>query len=214
MAEGKILPYLDIPFQHASPKVLRAMRRPADHERTLERIARWREIAPDIVLRSTFVVGFPGETEADFQMLLDWLEVARLDRVGAFAYENVEGAAARDLPDHVPEPLKQERRERFMQAAQKISRAKLREKIGRIVPVLVDSHRSDGVAVARSCGDAPEIDGQVFVRNGGHLQVGEFADVRIVRTDAYDLWAEPTNKPQKSAASFPPRRLHRLISRV
>ena len=213
MAEGKILPYLDIPFQHASPRVLKAMRRPANQERTLERIARWREMAPDLTLRSTFVVGFPGETEADFQLLLEWLEVAQLDRVGAFAYENVAGAAARDLPDHVPEEVKQERRDRFMAAAQKISRAKLREKVGRTLTVLVDEVRADGVAVARSRGDAPEIDGQVFVRGGLALKPGAFAEVRVTRTDAYDLWAEPADRP-RTASARPGARMHRLISRI
>ena len=216
MAEGKILPYLDIPFQHASPTVLKAMRRPANQEKTLERIARWRAIAPDLTIRSTFVVGFPGETEADFEFLLQWLEEARLDRVGAFAYENVEGAAARELPDHVPEAVKQERRERFMAAAQKISRSKLRKKVGRTLEVLVDEVRPDGVAVARSKGDAPEIDGHVFVRSGADLTVGEIARVRIERTEAYDLWAEPVDRPaRRPTLAAPPRgRMHRVITRV
>jgi len=215
MAEGKILPYLDIPFQHASPKVLKAMRRPGNQEKTLERIARWREICPDIVLRSTFVVGFPGETEEDFQVLLDWLEEARLDRVGAFAYENVEGAAARDLDGHVPEELKQERRERFMAAASRISRDKLKAKVGTKIQVLVDEVRRDGVAVARSRGDAPEIDGNVFVR-GASLKPGEFAEVKVVRADAYDLWAEPADRGALRAAPMlaPGRRMHRVISRL
>jgi ribosomal protein S12 methylthiotransferase len=212
MAEGKILPYLDIPFQHASPKVLKAMRRPANQEKTLDRLAKWRSIAPDMTIRSTFVVGFPGETEEDFQFLLDWLQEAQLDRVGAFAYENVEGAAARDLPDHVPEEVKQERRERFMEAAQKISRDKLRRKIGREIQVLVDEVRRDGVAVARSQGDAPEIDGHVFVKGAFGLKVGEFAQVKVTRTDAYDLWAEPV-KP-RTAPGGPARRMHRVISRL
>jgi ribosomal protein S12 methylthiotransferase len=213
MAEGKILPYLDIPFQHASPKVLKAMRRPANQEKTLDRLAKWRSIAPDMTIRSTFVVGFPGETEEDFQFLLDWLEEARLDRVGAFAYENVEGAAARDLPDHVPEELKQERRERFMAAAQKISREKLRRKIGREIQVLVDEVRRDGVAVARSQGDAPEIDGKVFVKSAFGLKPGEFAQVKVTRTDAYDLWADPVGARGASAGG-PARRMHRVISRL
>jgi ribosomal protein S12 methylthiotransferase len=215
MAEGKILPYLDIPFQHASPKVLKAMRRPANQEKTLERLAKWRSIAPDLTIRSTFVVGFPGETEEDFQFLLDWLEEAQLDRVGAFAYENVAGAAARDLPDHVPEEVKQERRERFMQAAQKISRAKLRTKVGSQIEVLVDEVRRDGVAIARSKGDAPEIDGKVFVKPGGALNVGDFVQVRVSRTEAYDLWAEPVDRSLRKASPIVPgRRLHRVISRV
>jgi ribosomal protein S12 methylthiotransferase len=216
MAEGKILPYLDIPFQHASPGVLKAMRRPANQEKTLERIARWRAVAPELTLRSTFVVGFPGETEADFEFLLQWLEEARLDRVGAFAYENVEGAPARDLPDHVPEAVKQERRERFMQAAQKISRDKLRGKIGRTIQVLVDEVRGDGTAVARSRGDAPEIDGAVFVRPGRSLKAGDLLDVRVTRTEAYDLWAEPADPAlrKQPLAAAPRGRMHRVISRA
>jgi ribosomal protein S12 methylthiotransferase len=213
MAEGKVLPYLDIPFQHASPKVLKAMRRPANNAKTLERLAAWRAIAPDIVVRSTFVVGFPGETEEDFDQLLDWLEEAQLDRVGAFAYENVEGAAARDLPDHVPEALKQERRGRFMEAAQKISRAKLRAKVGRVIEVLVDEVRADGTAVARSKGDAPEIDGHVYVRGALGMKAGELATARVVRADAYDLWAEPLNRPQ-TGPRVSRNRMHRVISRV
>ncbi|HTI67622.1 MAG TPA: 30S ribosomal protein S12 methylthiotransferase RimO [Caulobacteraceae bacterium] len=212
MAQGKVLPYLDIPFQHASPKVLKAMRRPANQEKTLERIARWREIAPDIVIRSTFVVGFPGETEEDFEFLLHWLEEAQLDRVGAFAYENVAGAAARDLPGHVPEEVKQKRRERFMLAAARISRAKLKKKVGRIVEVLVDSVRPDGVAVARSKADAPEIDGHVFVTPGGALRSGDLVKVRIERTDAFDLYATPTDLRLRAPAGPAPR-MHRVISR-
>jgi ribosomal protein S12 methylthiotransferase len=213
MAEGKILPYLDIPFQHASPRVLKAMKRPGNQVKTLERIAAWRAICPEIVLRSTFVVGFPGETEEDFQILLDWLEEARLDRVGCFAYENVEGAPARDLPDHVPEEIKQERRDRFMAAAQRISRAKLRDRIGQEIQVLVDEVRKDGVAVARSRGDAPEIDGNVFVRGAFGLKPGEFAQVKVTRTEAYDLWAEPTGRSARPTVA-PGARMHRLISRI
>lgn len=213
MAEGKILPYLDIPFQHASPKVLKAMKRPGNQERTLERIKSWREVCPDITLRSTFVVGFPGETEEDFQILLDWLDEAQLDRVGAFAYENVEGAAAQALPDHVPEALKEERRIRFMEKAQAISRAKLRQKVGQTLDVLVDEIRPDGVAVTRSKGDAPEIDGHVFVKGGVTLKVGEFAKVKVTRTDAYDLWAEPEGTRRLNRAPLRPG-MTRLISRT
>jgi ribosomal protein S12 methylthiotransferase len=216
MAEGKILPYLDIPFQHASPKVLKAMRRPANQEKTLERLAAWRAVAPELVVRSTFVVGFPGETDEDFELLLDWLKEAELDRVGAFAYENVTGAAARDLPDHVPDELKRERRARFMTAAQAISRDKLRKKVGRRIQVLVDEVRRDGVAVARSKGDAPEIDGNVFVRGAGHLEVGDLVEVKVVRTEAYDLWAETADAAQRKATVLPrpAARLHRVIERV
>jgi ribosomal protein S12 methylthiotransferase len=212
MAEGKILPYLDIPFQHASPKVLKAMRRPANQEKTLDRLAKWRSIAPDMTIRSTFVVGFPGETEEDFRFLLDWLQEAQLDRVGAFAYENVEGAAARDLPDHLPDEVKQERRERFMAAAQKISREKLRRKVGREIQVLVDEVRRDGVAVARSKGDAPEIDGHVYVKSAFGLKPGDFAQVKVTRTEVYDLWAEPVQK--RSGPAGPAPRMHRVISRL
>jgi ribosomal protein S12 methylthiotransferase len=217
MAEGKILPYLDIPLQHAAPNVLKAMKRPANNAKTLERIKAWRAICPDIVIRSTFVVGFPGETEADFQYLLDWLEEAELDRVGCFAYENVQGAAAQALPDHVPEDVKQERRARFMAAAERISRNKLRKKVGRTLEVLVDEVRPDGVAVARSKGDAPEIDGKVFVRPGHALKVGEFVQVKIERADAFDLLATPTDfrlRKTPSLAVSPSRRMHRVISRV
>jgi ribosomal protein S12 methylthiotransferase len=216
MAEGRILPYLDIPFQHASPKVLKAMRRPANQEKTLERLAAWRAIAPDLVVRSTFVVGFPGETDEDFELLLDWLKEAQLDRVGAFAYENVTGAAARDLPDHVPDELKRERRARFMAAAQAISRDKLRRKVGRRMQVLVDEVRRDGVAVARSKGDAPEIDGNVFVRGAAAVEVGDLIDVKVLRTEAYDLWAEPVDAGLRKAPAplRPAARLHRVIARV
>ena len=215
MAEGKILPYLDIPFQHASPKVLKAMKRPGNQEKTLERIAKWRSIAPDLAIRSTFVVGFPGETEQDFQFLLDWLEEAQLDRVGAFAYENVAGAAARNLPDHVPEELKQERRARFMAAAARISRAKLKKKVGRTLEVLVDQVRGDGTAVARSYADAPEIDGNVFVEQGAALKPGDLVKVRIDAAGDFDLFASPTDfRLRNAAAPSPARRMHRVISRI
>ena len=215
MAEGKILPYLDIPFQHASPSVLKAMKRPGNQSRTMDRIRAWREICPEIVIRSTFVVGFPGETEEDFQFLLDWLEEAQLDRVGAFAYENVAGAAAQALPGHVPEALKQERRERFMLAAGKISAEKLRSKVGQTIKVLVDEVRADGVAVARSAADAPEIDGNVFVK-GMKLNVGDFAEVKVTRTAAYDLWAEsPRGGALRSAPMLGVRPgMRRVISRI
>jgi len=217
MAEGKILPYLDIPFQHASPSVLKAMRRPANEAKTLERIAAWRAVAPDLTIRSTFVVGFPGETEADFDYLLQWLEEAQLDRVGCFAYENVEGAKARDLPDHVPEEIKQDRRARFMAAAERISRAKLKTKVGRTLEVLVDQVRGDGLAVARSKADAPEIDGKVFVSPGHALRPGDLVKVKVERTDAFDLYATPTDFRLRNAAATqaagPGRRMHRVLSR-
>lgn len=186
MAEGKILPYLDIPFQHASPTVLAAMKRPAHQERTLERIRHWRRQCPDITLRSTFIVGFPGETEADFQHLLDWLEDARLDRVGCFKYEAVAGARANDLPGAVPEPVKEERWQRLMEAQQKISSGCLQAKVGRTLEVLVDTIDAEG-AIGRSWADAPEIDGQVFF-NGGNCAPGDLVQVDIEEADDYDLY--------------------------
>jgi ribosomal protein S12 methylthiotransferase len=189
MADGKVLPYLDIPFQHGSPRILKLMKRPAHAENTLERIRRWREICPDLTLRSTFIVGFPGETEADFQVLLDWLAEAQLDRVGCFKYSPVEGAAANALPDPVPDEVKQQRYERFMELASQISAEKLAAKIGRSMHVLVDTVDEDG-AVARSTADAPEIDGTVRILRPGKLKPGDWADVVITGADAYDLTAK------------------------
>lgn len=190
MAEGKILPYLDIPFQHASSKVLKAMRRPAHQARTLERIRRWREVCPELALRSTFIVGFPGETEADFELLLAWLEEAELDRVGCFKYENVAGAAANDLPGHVPEEVKEERWHRFMQAQQAISARKLQHRVGTVIEVLVDE--VDGrSARGRSRADAPEIDGTVHLKGARDLRPGDLVTARVEAADAYDLWARP-----------------------
>ena len=190
MAEGRILPYLDVPFQHASPRILKLMKRPASAEHTLRRIERWREICPDITLRSTFIVGFPGETEAEFEGLLDFLGAAQLDRVGAFAYSPVEGAAANQLADPVPEELKQARLARFMAVQEEISRARLARKVGGRLTVLVDAV-ADGRALARSVADAPEIDGVVFVEPAGGLKVGEFAEVVVTRAGDHDLWAAP-----------------------
>jgi ribosomal protein S12 methylthiotransferase len=190
MAEGKILPYLDIPFQHASPSVLKAMKRPAHGEKTLGRIAQWRRDVPDMTVRSTFIVGFPGETEADFQMMLDWLDEAQLDRVGCFKFEPVEGAKANDLPGAVPEDVKEERWHRLMAAQQKISAARLKRFVGREIDVLVDHvDAKKGVAVARSKADAPEIDGVVKVKNAKAARAGEFLKVRVDKADAYDLHA-------------------------
>lgn len=191
MGEKKLLPYLDIPFQHASHRILKAMKRPAHSENTLARIKAWREICPDIVIRSTFVVGFPGETEEDFQVLLDWLVEARLDRVGAFTYSEVEGAVANDLPNPVPENIKQERYERFMSVQQEISAQKLQEKIGKTLMVLVDEIDSEeGIAICRSYADAPEIDGHVYVDEiDGHVKVGQFLTVTIDDASEYDLFA-------------------------
>ena len=188
MADGRVLPYLDVPFQHGSPRILRLMKRPAHAEDTLARIRRWREICPDITLRSTFIVGFPGETEDDFRILLDWLQEAQLDRVGCFKYSPVEGAAANALPDPVPEEVKQERYQRFMELAGRISRSKLAAKVGRGMRVLVDSVDEDG-AVARSSADAPEIDGVVRIARPARLVAGDWADVQITGSGDYDLFA-------------------------
>jgi len=196
MAEGKILPYLDIPFQHASPSVLKAMRRPANQEKTLERLQRWRAIVPDIAVRSTFIVGFPGETASDFAQLLDWLEEARLDRVGCFKYEPVEGAAANALPGAVPQPVKEERWHRFMQAQQRISRAKLAEKVGREIDVIVDTIEK-GRAIARSKSDAPEIDGNVFVKPAAGLKPGDMMKVKVEKASDYDLEARVLAPPPR-----------------
>jgi ribosomal protein S12 methylthiotransferase len=213
MAEGLVLPYLDIPFQHASPKILRAMRRPANDARVLQRIAGWREVCPDIAIRSTFVVGFPGETEEDFQYLLNWLEEAQLDRVGAFRFEPVEGAAANALPDPVPEEVKQERFERIMTLSARISAAKLAAKVGKTIDVLIDrvdespsppeasakghfdaphpEHHHGIGATGRSQADAPEIDGEVHLRDAGHLEPGDIVSARIEDSDEHDLYGVP-----------------------
>lgn len=187
MAEGKILPYLDIPFQHASPPVLKAMRRPAHAEKVLDRLQNWRATCPDIAVRSTFIVGFPGETEEDFETLLDFLQEAELDRVGAFTYSDIDGAPANDLPGAVPEEVKEERLERFMEVQADISAAKLSGLVGQTMTVLVDE-AGDGQSIARSHRDAPEIDGQVIIE-GAELPVGEFVQVHITHADEHDLWA-------------------------
>ena len=191
MAEGLITPYLDIPFQHASPSVLRAMKRPANEAKVLERVHRWRAICPDIAIRSTFVVGFPGETEADFQYLMDWLAEARLDRVGAFRFEPVEGAAANALPDPVPEDVKEERYARLMQLTAQISAEKLAAKINRTLTVIIDEVDDEGGATGRSQADAPEIDGHVFLRDAGGLVAGDIVPVRIEDADEHDLYGVP-----------------------
>ncbi|MHB8884787.1 MAG: 30S ribosomal protein S12 methylthiotransferase RimO [Methylovirgula sp.] len=188
MAEGKILPYLDIPFQHASPNVLRAMKRPGDQEKTLERIKAWRAICPDLVLRSTFIVGFPGESDEDFTMLLDWLGEARLDRVGAFKYEPVEGAVANDLGlPAVPREVQENRYRRFMERQQAISAQRLKQKIGRHMPVIIDQ-AGPRQAIGRSKGDAPDIDGKVHVTSHRPLRVGDIVSVKISAADSYDLF--------------------------
>lgn len=187
MAEGKILPYLDVPLQHASPTVLKSMKRPGTIERTLERIHHWREICPDITLRSTFIVGYPGETEKDFELLLDFLSQAQLDRVGCFPYSPVEGAAANQLADQIPEEIKQERFHRFMQLQQSISTQKLQNKIGKTLSVLIDEVDEEG-AIGRSMADAPEIDGVVYLNEENDVKVGDIVQVNIEHSDEYDLW--------------------------
>ncbi|NDY82278.1 30S ribosomal protein S12 methylthiotransferase RimO [Orrella sp. NBD-18] len=189
MTEGKILPYLDIPFQHASPRILKAMKRPAFEDKTLARIQAWRAQCPDLTLRSTFIVGFPGETESDFQYLLDWMTEAQLDRVGCFQYSAVEGAAANALEGAVPEEVKQERWDRFMAHQQAISTARLARRVGKEIDVLIDEVNEDG-AIGRSSADAPEIDGNVYVDSEDSLKPGDMVRVRVTDSDEYDLWAD------------------------
>ena len=193
MADGLILPYLDVPFQHASPRILKAMKRPASSENNLARIQAWREICPDITIRSTFITGFPGETEEDFELLLDFLKEAELDRVGCFAYSAVDGAAANALPGAVPEELKQERLARFMQVQEEISAEKLRRKIGRIETVLVDEVDGDN-AIGRTSADAPDIDGVVHLAGAEGLQPGDLVEAQITAADGHDLWAAPPER--------------------
>jgi len=190
MAEGKLLPYLDIPFQHANQRILKLMKRPANRENVLVRIRDWRGICPDIAIRSTFIVGFPGETDSEFNELLDFLTDAQLDRVGAFMYSPVEGATANHLPDHVPPELQQERLALFMQHQETISQQRLAARIGKVLRVLVDSIDEYGIAIARSYADAPEIDGLVYIERGQLLKAGDQVDVRIVKTDIHDMWGE------------------------
>lgn len=189
MAAGKILPYLDIPLQHASSKILKLMKRPGSVEKTLERIKNWREICPNLTLRSTFIVGFPGETEEDFQELLDFLQHAKLDRVGCFKYSPVEGAAANQLPDQVPEDIKEDRFHRLMQLQQRISKQRLQEKIGTIQPVIIDEIDEEG-AIGRSIADAPDIDGVVYLNGENQLKQGDIVNVKIEHTDEYDMWGQ------------------------
>jgi ribosomal protein S12 methylthiotransferase len=186
MADGKVLPYLDIPFQHASPRILKLMKRPAHAEKTLERIRGWRSVVPDLTIRSTFIAGFPGETEAEFQELLDFLGEAQLDRVGCFAYSPVNGAAANDLPGALPADVREDRQARFMKVQAKISRQRLKKKVGTTQRVLIDEV-GPSVAVGRSSADAPEIDGKVYVASTRRLKPGELVDVRIEKSDAHDL---------------------------
>lgn len=191
MAEGLVLPYLDIPFQHASPSVLKAMRRPANEAKVLDRIAAWRSAIPDLAIRSTFIAGFPGETEADFAYLLEWLDEAQLDRVGCFAYEPVTGAAANALPDPLPLEVREERRDRFMAKAAAISAARLSGKIGRTIDVLIDDADGEGGANGRSKADAPEIDGRVLLRDAPAARVGDIVSVLIEDADEFDLYGVP-----------------------
>jgi len=194
MAEGLVLPYLDIPFQHASPKVLKAMKRPANEAKVLDRIAAWRRLVPDIAIRSSFVVGFPGETEEDFQYLLDWLDEAQLDRVGAFRFEPVQGAAANALPDPVPEEVKEERYARIMEKTAAISTAKLAAKVGRTLDVIIDVVDEEGGATGRSQADAPEIDGEVHLRDAHGLAPGDIVPVTIEDADEHDLFGVPVSR--------------------
>ena len=187
MAAGKILPYLDIPFQHANSRILKLMKRPAATQNNLERIKAWREICPDITLRSTFIVGFPGETEEEFQELLDFMTEAQMDRAGCFAYSPVKGAAANDLPDSIPEDVKQERLARFMAHQAEISANRLQSLVGKTEAVLIDEVVEEG-AVGRRKADAPEIDGQVYIDGATHLQVGDIVNVEFEEADEYDLW--------------------------
>ncbi len=189
MAEGKVLPYLDIPFQHASPRILKLMKRPASGEKNLDRILAWRRACPELTIRSTFIAGFPGETEAEVQELLDFLDAAELDRVGCFAYSPVEGAKANELPGQLPDDVRAEREARFMKAQEKISRRRLKRKVGTVQQVLIDEVGAS-VAVGRSRADAPEIDGKVFIHGAAGLKPGQFVDVRILKTEAHDLHGE------------------------
>jgi ribosomal protein S12 methylthiotransferase len=190
MADGVILPYLDVPFQHASPRILKSMKRPASSESNLARINAWREICPDITIRSTFIVGFPGESDDDFEMLMDFMQEAQLDRVGCFAYSDVDGAAANALPNQVPEELKQVRLSRFMALQEQISADKLQGKVGLVEMVLVDEVDGD-IAIGRTSGDAPEIDGVVYLSGGEELVPGDLVEAQIVKSDGHDLWAAP-----------------------
>jgi ribosomal protein S12 methylthiotransferase len=190
MSEGSILPYLDVPFQHASPRILKLMKRPASAENNILRINKWREVCPDITIRSTFIVGFPGETEAEFEALLDFLEEAQLDRVGCFKYSPVNGASANLLEGQVPEDIKEERLQKFMETQARISHQKLESKVGQTFTVLVDGHDGD-YAIARSMADAPDIDGKVYLRDGKLLKPGDFVDVKIESYDQHDLFAGP-----------------------
>ena len=195
MAEGKILPYLDIPFQHANKRILKLMKRPGSSDRVLERIAKWREICPELVIRSTFIVGFPGETEEEFEELLDFLEEAQLDRVGCFKYSPVEGAKANDLPDHVPEDVMEDRLQRFMAVQAQISADKLQARIGQEYLILIDEVNTEG-AIGRSYMDAPEIDGKVYLTDEFDVQPGDQVWVQIIHADEHDVWGVKVDDDQ------------------
>ena len=201
MAQGKVLPYLDMPLQHANSRVLKAMKRPGNVDKTLERIKKWREQVPDLTIRSTFIVGFPGETEEEFQDLLDFLEEAQLDRVGCFQYSPVEGATANEIAEPVPDEIKQDRYDRFMQLQQRISAEKMQTKVGKTMKVLIDEIDDKG-AVARSMADAPDIDGLVYIDDAFHLQPGQFVEVEIIGADEYDLWAVPLEDCEQQETSY------------
>lgn len=202
MSEGKLLPYLDVPFQHASPRILKLMKRPASGERNLERIRAWREVRPELAIRSTFIVGFPGETESEFEELLAFLEEAELDRVGCFAYSPVKGAAANALPDQIPEALKEERRARFMAVQERVSTKRLARKVGKTVQVLIDAVEPE-YAIGRSAADAPEIDGVVYVERARKAKPGGWLDVRIARADAHDLYGAPVRSTSRKRELTP-----------
>lgn len=190
MAQGALLPYLDIPLQHASKRILKLMKRPGNVDKTLERIQKWRDICPELVIRSTFIVGFPGETDEEFEELLNFLQAAKLDRVGCFKYSPVEGATANELPDPVSEEVKEERYHRFMQLQQEISQARLATRVGKTYSILIDEVDEEG-AIGRCFADAPEIDGMVYLNDCTHLKAGDLIDAKIIASDEYDLWAEP-----------------------
>lgn len=201
MAEGKILPYLDIPFQHASPTVLKAMRRPANQEKVLERIRRWRDVVPDLAIRSTFIVGFPGETEEEFESLLEWLEEAKLDRVGCFKYENVSGAPANALEGHVDEDVKEERQNRFMEMARQVADERMQAKVGKTLEVIVDEVDEEG-AFCRSWADSPEVDGAVFLNGETDLKPGDIVLAEIEHAEDYDLWGTLAGRPEPRRPTF------------
>jgi ribosomal protein S12 methylthiotransferase len=204
MAAGRIVPYLDIPFQHANPRVLKAMRRPADHERLLGRLQSWRAACPDLAIRSTFIVGFPGETDDEFESLLEWLEAADLDRVGCFKYEDVAGAPSNDLPDQVDEDVKEERHQRLTETARRISDRRAAALVGRTVPAIIDEVDEEG-AIGRSTRDSPDVDGSVYLNGATALVPGDIVEVKVEAAEDYDLWGEPVRRMRPPpGAPLPP----------